>query len=66
MPGGARIIDAAGKYVIPGGIDPHTHLEFKFGGTTTADDFYQGTKAAIAGGTTTIRKFKRKIFCGNA
>jgi dihydropyrimidinase len=50
-------IDATGKYVIPGGIDPHTHLDFPFGGTRTSDDFRTGTVAAAAGGTTTIVDF---------
>ncbi|KAL1129782.1 hypothetical protein AAG570_012726, partial [Ranatra chinensis] len=57
IPGGTRIIDARGLYVLPGGIDPHTHMEFEFMGAKTADDFYQGTKAAIAGGTTMIMDF---------
>lgn len=57
IPGGTRIIDARGKYVMPGGIDPHTHLEFEFMNTKTVDDFYQGTKAAVAGGTTMIIDF---------
>ncbi|XP_075146954.1 dihydropyrimidinase-like [Haematobia irritans] len=54
VPGGVRVIDAVGKLVIPGGVDPHTHFELRVGGTLTADDFYHGTKAAVAGGTTTI------------
>jgi dihydropyrimidinase len=52
-----RTIDATGKYVIPGGIDPHTHLDFPFGGTVSSDDFRTGTIAAAAGGTTTIVDF---------
>src|SRR5712692_7341599 len=53
----SRIIDAAGKYVLPGGIDVHTHLDMPFGGTTSADDFETGTRAAAFGGTTTLIDF---------
>jgi dihydropyrimidinase len=53
-PAGAEVIDAGGCYVMPGGIDPHTHLEFEFMGTVTADDFEWGTKAALSGGTTMV------------
>jgi dihydropyrimidinase len=49
-----RAIDAKGKYVLPGGIDVHTHMDMPFGGTTSADDFESGTIAAAFGGTTTI------------
>ena len=56
-PAGAETIDAGGCYVMPGGIDPHTHLEFAFMGTVTADDFEWGTKAALSGGTTTVVDF---------
>jgi dihydropyrimidinase len=52
-----RIIDARGKYVIPGGIDAHTHLDMPFGGTTSIDDFESGTLAAAHGGTTCIVDF---------
>jgi dihydropyrimidinase len=52
-----RVIDAAGKLVIPGGIDPHTHMELPFGGTESSDDFRTGTVAAAHGGTTTIIDF---------
>src|ERR1700722_3591270 len=51
-PAGAELIDAGGCYVMPGGIDPHTHLELGFMGTVSADDFEWGTKAALSGGTT--------------
>ena len=54
---GAKRIDATGKYVIPGGIDVHTHMELPFGGTFASDDFYTGTVAAAFGGTTTIVDF---------
>ncbi|HUF24044.1 MAG TPA: dihydropyrimidinase [Vicinamibacterales bacterium] len=52
-----RVIDAGGKYVLPGGIDVHTHLDMPFGGTTSADDFESGTTAAAFGGTTSIVDF---------
>ena len=52
-----RVIDAGGKLVIPGGIDPHTHMELPFGGTEASDDFRTGTIAAAHGGTTSIIDF---------
>lgn len=54
---GAKVIDAAGKYIFPGGIDVHTHLDMPFGGTVSKDDFKTGTIAAACGGTTTIVDF---------
>jgi dihydropyrimidinase len=52
-----KVIDASRKLVIPGGIDPHTHMELPFGGTSSSDDFFTGTRAAAFGGTTTIIDF---------
>src|SRR5918996_1624121 len=52
-----RAIDATGRYVLPGGIDCHTHLDMPFGGTMSADDFESGTTAAAFGGTTSIVDF---------
>jgi dihydropyrimidinase len=52
-----RTIDATGRWVIPGGIDPHTHMDLPFGGTSSKDDFETGTRAAAFGGTTTIIDF---------
>jgi dihydropyrimidinase len=54
---GTRTIAAGGCFVMPGGIDPHTHLELRMMGTVVADDFASGTAAAAAGGTTTILDF---------
>lgn len=55
--GGDETVDAEGMFVLPGGIDPHTHLELPFMGTVSADDFRTGTIAAACGGTTTIIDF---------
>ena len=52
-----EVIDASGRYLFPGGLDPHTHLDMPFGGTTSADDFETGTRAAAHGGTTTLIDF---------
>ncbi|MGH9213960.1 MAG: dihydropyrimidinase [Acidimicrobiales bacterium] len=53
----SRVVDAAGKYVIPGGVDVHTHMELPFGETFSSDTFASGTQAAAWGGTTTIVDF---------
>uniref|UniRef100_A0A915J331 dihydropyrimidinase n=1 Tax=Romanomermis culicivorax TaxID=13658 RepID=A0A915J331_ROMCU len=58
VPPACKVIDARGKYVIPGGIDPHVHFNLPmFGNVISVDDFYTGTKAAVAGGTTMIIDF---------
>ncbi|MDJ0906281.1 MAG: dihydropyrimidinase [Woeseiaceae bacterium] len=56
-PQGATIVDAGGQYVMPGGIDPHTHMQLPFMGTVASEDFYSGTAAGLAGGTTMIIDF---------
>ena len=56
-PAGCTVIDASGALVMPGGIDPHTHMELPFMGTVTKDDFYSGTSAGVSGGTTMIIDF---------
>ncbi|PKN54651.1 MAG: dihydropyrimidinase [Deltaproteobacteria bacterium HGW-Deltaproteobacteria-14] len=56
-PNGAKVIDAAGCFVMPGGIDPHTHMELPFMGTVASEDYFTGTSAAMSGGTTTIIDF---------
>jgi len=54
---GATVVDAGGQYVMPGGIDPHTHMQLPFMGTVASEDFYSGTAAGLAGGTTMIIDF---------
>ncbi len=56
-PKGATVVDAGGQYVMPGGIDPHTHMQLPFMGTVASEDFYTGTAAGLAGGTTMIIDF---------
>ncbi|RBP78214.1 amidohydrolase family protein [Marinomonas rhizomae] len=57
LPKDVETIDATGKLIMPGGIDPHTHMQLPFMGTVAKDDFASGTVAALAGGTTTIIDF---------
>ena len=52
-----KTLDCSGLLIFPGAIDPHTHLDAQMMGTTTADDFFSGTRAALAGGTTTVIDF---------
>jgi dihydropyrimidinase len=57
VPAGAQTVDAGGCYVMPGGIDPHTHMQLPFMGTVASEDFYTGTAAGLSGGTTSIIDF---------
>ena len=57
VPSGAKVVDAGGQYVMPGGIDPHTHMQLPFMGTVASEDFFTGTAAGLAGGTTMIIDF---------
>ncbi len=57
VPAGSEILDAGGQLVMPGGIDPHTHMQLPFMGTVASEDFYTGTAAGFAGGTTMIIDF---------
>lgn len=59
---GAEVVDAAGKLVLPGAIDAHTHLAMPFGGTISSDDYFAGTRAAACGGTTTVFDFVMQDF----
>lgn len=57
VPSDTQVIDAGGQFVMPGGIDPHTHMQLPFMGTVASEDFYTGTAAGVAGGTTMIIDF---------
>ena len=54
---GHKTVDASGKFILPGGVDPHVHLDLPMAGTVSSDDHYTGTKAAAFGGTTTVIDF---------
>src|SRR5215212_4838106 len=57
LPKAEREIDASGKFVVPGGVDPHVHLDMPFMGTYSSDNYETGTRAALFGGTTTVIDF---------
>ncbi len=57
IPAGTEILDGSGQYLMPGGIDPHTHMQLPFMGTVANEDFFSGTAAGLAGGTTSIIDF---------
>ena len=57
VPASTELVDAGGQYIMPGGIDPHTHMQLPFMGTVACDDFFTGTAAGLAGGTTSIIDF---------
>ena len=63
---GATVIDAGGSYVMPGGIDPHVHMELPFMGTVSVDDFLSGTACAAAGGTTILESATGLTFANNS
>ena len=56
-PANAEVVDAGGQFVMPGGIDPHTHMQLPFMGTVASEDFETGTAAGLVGGTTMIIDF---------
>ena len=56
-PAGCQVLDGSGQYLMPGGIDPHTHMQLPFMGTVASEDFFIGTAAGLAGGTTSIIDF---------
>src|SRR6476646_1496681 len=60
----AEVIDATGCFVLPGAVDPHTHLKMPFGGTWSIDDYDTGTQAAAAGGTTCLVDFALQVHPG--
>lgn len=65
-PGGnTKVVDARGKFVLPGAVDAHTHLAMPFGGTVSSDDYFAGTRAAACGGTTTVFDFAMQDFDEN-
>lgn len=58
---GVEVIDAGGLWIVPGGVDAHVHLDYKMGDVSTTDDFYDGSRAALAGGTTSIIDFCQPV-----
>lgn len=57
VPAAVEVLDGGGQYLMPGGIDPHTHMQLPFMGTVASEDFFSGTAAGLAGGTTSIIDF---------